>query len=701
MFKNPLKKYASGGVTSTQEQKLVQIFSKAASKLNIKPEVLVQKVQELTGEQQMSFVQAIQDVADSDNPKPESLQLIQSMFGQPSQSFEKGGKIHDFICKHAKGGHMAGCGCKEDGGEIELGEKGYKVRNGSYSAEVKAPGDTLRVKTYPSVTQKMQTYPNGAIRYTTTDNRSDFTTHRWDIRNGQPSILQRILYGNKRANPFDKQNWREIIANHPEDPRNVPMHQDGGLMRAKSYYAKHANAGIVRKLQNFLLSRGYDVGDLDGIFGQRTYNAIRQYQRDNGLVDDGMWGEDTNQVHRVLGAGDTTFNGPRSGAHPGKHTYTSKFKGQTTYATPEQEDAYLRQITNRAYNDTNWFWGDTSDANAARDFLYRRKGGNEFIQDIYENYTSPELQQKIAYSKLPVNIQQRRYNQGITTAIDNAGQTGAKVGAAIGGTMLAAEAIPYLVEAGPEIAEGLKGVWNPAQARTGTFFHRIPNGSMVNNATGQFVSDAGMNLGQFTSGTDYAATIANNLKMITPYGFKKGGKIEKAQEGTILDYYRNKWDNDWNRVKTGWNNFKNSAPGKIVGAFIPNPNSETGMLGAAAPIGKVRIPTQNPYTKESEVLSKAIKEGVMPKYNVPKYSALDYDIDKLYSKNFENFENNINMSDFVKKNSLSNRFINYLKNDVLPHKETDWLKYGLGAIGGATAEAALIKHEQNKEKKNK
>ena len=53
---------------------------------------------------------------------------------------------------------------------------------------------------------------------------------------------------------------------------------------------------------------------------------------------------------------------------------------------------------------------------------------------------------------------------------------------------------------------------------------------MVNNATGQFVSDAGMNLGQFTSGTDYAATMANNLRMVTPYGFKKGGKIEKAQE---------------------------------------------------------------------------------------------------------------------------------------------------------------------------
>jgi hypothetical protein len=53
----------------------------------------------------------------------------------------------------------------------------------------------------------------------------------------------------------------------------------------------------------------------------------------------------------------------------------------------------------------------------------------------------------------------------------------------------------------------------------------------------------------------------------------------------------------------------------------------------------------------------------------------------------------------IEKNTFSKRFIKYLKNDVLPHTETDWLKYGLGSIGGATAEAALIKYMQNKENK--
>ena len=38
-------------------------------------------------------------------------------------------------------------------------------------------------------------------------------------------------------------------------------------------------------------------------------------------------------------------------------------------------------------------------------------------------------------------------------------------------------------------------------------------------------------MGQFTSGTDYAATIANNLRMLKPYGFKNGGNVKKAQDG--------------------------------------------------------------------------------------------------------------------------------------------------------------------------
>lgn len=44
----------------------------------------------------------------------------------------------------------------------------------------------------------------------------------------------------------------------------------------------------VVKLQEELLRRGYQTGSVDGLMGPRTRSAIRSYQRDVGLPDDGI-----------------------------------------------------------------------------------------------------------------------------------------------------------------------------------------------------------------------------------------------------------------------------------------------------------------------------------------------------------------------------------------------------------------------------
>ena len=116
-----IKKYANGG-TNANGEKLAQIFSTAASKLGIEPEALVQKAQELQGNAQVGFVQALQDIAENDNPNPQSVQIVQNLFSK-SQAFKKGGKIEQFVCKHAKGG-KANCGCMDDGGKVEKAQRG-------------------------------------------------------------------------------------------------------------------------------------------------------------------------------------------------------------------------------------------------------------------------------------------------------------------------------------------------------------------------------------------------------------------------------------------------------------------------------------------------------------------------------------------------------------------------------------------------
>lgn len=49
----------------------------------------------------------------------------------------------------------------------------------------------------------------------------------------------------------------------------------------------------VKQLQTALKQRGYDVGDIDGIYGPKTANAVRAFQKDNKLSVDGIAGPQT------------------------------------------------------------------------------------------------------------------------------------------------------------------------------------------------------------------------------------------------------------------------------------------------------------------------------------------------------------------------------------------------------------------------
>lgn len=49
----------------------------------------------------------------------------------------------------------------------------------------------------------------------------------------------------------------------------------------------------VRTLQTKLNNWGYNCGTVDGIFGSKTLNAVKQFQKNNGLVVDGIVGAKT------------------------------------------------------------------------------------------------------------------------------------------------------------------------------------------------------------------------------------------------------------------------------------------------------------------------------------------------------------------------------------------------------------------------
>ena len=63
---------------------------------------------------------------------------------------------------------------------------------------------------------------------------------------------------------------------------------------AKPILSKLGSRGTeVQQIQTRLKSWGYNVGNIDGIYGTRTRNAIIQFQKNNGLSADGIAGTQT------------------------------------------------------------------------------------------------------------------------------------------------------------------------------------------------------------------------------------------------------------------------------------------------------------------------------------------------------------------------------------------------------------------------
>ncbi|WP_066497700.1 M14 family metallopeptidase [Abyssisolibacter fermentans] len=64
---------------------------------------------------------------------------------------------------------------------------------------------------------------------------------------------------------------------------------------------KYGSSGTdVIEIQSLLKQIGYNPGPIDGYFGTQTENAVKAFQRDNGLVADGIIGPNTYQIINTL-----------------------------------------------------------------------------------------------------------------------------------------------------------------------------------------------------------------------------------------------------------------------------------------------------------------------------------------------------------------------------------------------------------------
>ena len=76
-------------------------------------------------------------------------------------------------------------------------------------------------------------------------------------------------------------------------------------------YKKGSSGEVVREIQTRLKNWGYYSGEVDGVYGSKTEEAVRYFQRKNGLTADGQVG---NQTLAALGISPTGGGGGGGGS---------------------------------------------------------------------------------------------------------------------------------------------------------------------------------------------------------------------------------------------------------------------------------------------------------------------------------------------------------------------------------------------------
>jgi len=214
MFKNPLK-YQQGGTTPSQkEQQVLVAFI----------QWLPKRVKEFQGMRPEAIAQALDGMSKTAEGKKQLQQLMmqfQQEMENESQAFKQGGKIHDFICKHARGGRVD-CGCKS----VEKAEDGtllgrlYKRFIGQRMPDT-IEATNRRVRTWTDSNGNQHIVEDANVN-------GNSTITNIDINGADTTGFQKVTTGDGRYRMINLEQgtpeWRTVMS------RNVPQQENGGTV---------------------------------------------------------------------------------------------------------------------------------------------------------------------------------------------------------------------------------------------------------------------------------------------------------------------------------------------------------------------------------------------------------------------------------------------------------------------------------------
>lgn len=168
----------------------------------------------------------------------------------------------------------------------------------------------------------------------------------------------------------------------------------------------------VKTLQTNLTNAGYDVGGVDGIYGTKTANAVKQYQQANGLTVDGIAGSNTLAKLSVSAASTPTATATATAKAPDYTTQNMKVRddlyaqimGRKPFSYDAASDPIYRQYKDLYTQQGQMAMEDTMGQAAALTGGYGNTYGQAVGQQQYNDYMSklngiiPDLENS-AYSK--------------------------------------------------------------------------------------------------------------------------------------------------------------------------------------------------------------------------------------------------------------------------------------------------------------
>ena len=163
----------------------------------------------------------------------------------------------------------------------------------------------------------------------------------------------------------------------------------------------------VIKLQELLNQNGYSL-DVDGIFGNNTQSAVRDYQQKNGLAVDGIVGNNTWSSLTAAPADTTSTPTENNSAGTTNNAYT--YEPYTPSDTVTQADTYLKEMISKKPGEYTSPWQDTL---------------NQIIQQIQNREDfSYDLNGDALYQQ----YKDQYVNQGKMAMMDTMGQAAAMTG---------------------------------------------------------------------------------------------------------------------------------------------------------------------------------------------------------------------------------------------------------------------------------